>query len=348
MPPVSPEKQHTITLDDIQRHVWQAKVPLEVRLSASESRLYDQSEPYMICFPRLSYLPFLLPKLLNYFSEDLIAAADEIIAESGFFSFDGVPLKWHLPIGLLYDIHMLSTQDVSHDGESTRALGKRGNPFRLTVHFSTATESDRNSNTITPSPAIVHDAFINSVKEADFLRSGSAKPIMSLNATDSKLLWTSTQENDLTTYARIHAELIPRDTPLRNIPLRVYLPTAATEAQVGDGPEEGETVSNIRRKSLPIHGQIRVIQSQIPPFVTTTAAAPSQLRLPSPNHGSPQTLGTALHTLLPALFPSRRTPILAKPLLHGAVMPMNAVLEEVASKACYADGWINIVVAISA
>ena len=35
----------------------------------------------------------------------------------------------------------------------------------------------------------LHDAFINTVKEADFLRNGTAKAIMTLSKDDSTTLW---------------------------------------------------------------------------------------------------------------------------------------------------------------
>lgn len=56
----------------------------------------------------------------------------------------------------------------------------------------------------------------------------------------------------------------------------------------------------------------------------------------------PQTIGTALNTLLPALFPSRRSPLLAQPVLHGAVVPLAANAEEVVRWAAYADGWVHL------
>ena len=280
-------------------------------------------------------------RLLDYFADELIIDANDIDADKSYFTFENVALRWHLPVGLLYDLHVLSTQDVGQDTPvQTATIEGKAQPFRLTIHFSTSSKSE--SKFIDSSPATVNDAFINSVKEADFLRSGSAKPIMSLNAIDSKLLWSSTENSDLTAYARIHAGLLPRDTPWRNIPLRVYLPSAAGEEDVEiTPPSENET-----KVKSNIQGQIKVIQSQISPYIPTSLSTTSQIRFPT-SQSTPQTIGTALHSLLPSLFPSRRTPIIAKPLLHGAVVPMNAVLEEVASKACYADGWVNIVVAIT-
>jgi autophagy-related protein 5 len=60
--------------------------------------------------------------------------------------------------------------------------------------------------------------------------------------------------------------------------------------------------------------------------------------------GQPQTIGTALNQILPSLFPSRRSPLLAQPVLHGAVLPLNAGVEELVRAAAYLDGWLHIAV----
>lgn len=326
----------------IQQSIWQSRILLEIRLSASESRLYDHSAPYAVTVPRLSYLPFFLPKLLKFYQEDVIADIETLNAYEGQFSYEGVPLKWHLPIGLLYDIYVLTVQDVVSN-EKEVLVGSEDNvrPFRLTVSFSPRDREDKHL-LISPDPAIVHDSFINSVKEADFVRSGTAKPIMSLSATESKLLWTAVQEHNLDIFAPIYRKLLPDNKPWRNIPLRIFLPSVPStdEEVVGENADTNKTATTPQ-------GSIRVIQTQISPYVLSAATGASQLRAQSAGQGSRQTLGTALHSILPTLFPSRRTPILAKPLLHGAALPMNAVLEEVASQAAYADGWVNVVVAVN-
>src|SRR2546423_4633085 len=177
-----------------------------------------------------------------------------------------------------------------------------------------------------PTPPVLHDSFINAVKEADFLRSGTAKPIMSLSADDSKALWTSVQTHDQTTYSRIQNSLLPDSGQFRNIPLRVYIPS---------GPNGKEA-------------SIKVLQAHLPPTVAVTPSTPTPGgRIGSTTTGQPQTLGTALHTLLPNLFPSRRTPVLARPVLHGAIVPMGSHLEELTRCAAYADGWLGVVVVMN-
>ncbi|EHY52227.1 Autophagy protein 5 [Exophiala dermatitidis] len=315
------------SLQTLQRTIWEARLPLEIRLASSECRSFDEADPYLIAYPRLSYLPLLLPRLHAFFSPSLIVDPETISPYSGYFTYDGVPLKWHLPLGLLYDIYILSTKDA--DAGTGTDNSNTSLPFKLTLHFNPP--DPEKASMMAATPVVLHDSFINSVKEADFLRSGTAKPIMTLGAQESRALWTSTQDNDLSTFAKIHASLMPAPGQLRNIPLRVYLPSPADQD--------------------PTKGQVKVIQSSIPPTLaiassqsTSTAAG---LRAASGGGaGQAQTLGTALHQLIPSLFPSRRTPILATPLLHGAPIPMNASLEDLVRWGCYADGWLSVVVAM--
>ena len=103
--------------------------------------------------------------------------------------------------------------------------------------------------------------------------------------------------------------LYAQGTPLRHIPIKIYLPSSPTSDE-------------------PVSGHLNVVQSLVKPVL--------------PNSREPQTLGVALYSLLPTLFPSRRTPILAKPVLHGAVVPMGALVEDLMRSAAYLDGWIHL------
>ena len=143
-------------------------------------------------YPRLSYLPFLLPRLHAFYSPNLIDP--EVIPYDGWFSFEDVPLKWQYPLGLLYDLFsgtppaLTDAQDSAHEENN---VGE-GLPWLLTLHFTEWPEQAL----VRPDAEgkMLHDAFINSVKEADFLRNGTAKGIMSLSKDDSTQLWNAVQE----------------------------------------------------------------------------------------------------------------------------------------------------------
>lgn len=131
-------------------------------------------------------------------------------------------------------------------------------------------------------------------------------------------------EVDLPSFQRISNVLLPpANQPFRNVPFRFFLPLP---------PDSGAP-------------SLKVVQSPLPPILPPSSMAASQATLPRTSPTSqPQTLGTALHSLLPHLFPSRRTPVLAKPVLHGAAVPMSAPVEEVVRSSAYGDGWVYIVI----
>ncbi|KAL9586781.1 MAG: hypothetical protein Q9212_000667 [Teloschistes hypoglaucus] len=311
----------------LQDAIWEGSIPLEIRLSPSECRVYDQADSYLIQYPRLSYLPFLLPRLRAFFASFLINP--DVASHEGWFSYEDLPLKWHYPLGLLYDL--FSAAQPAHDGSSNRGDRSPSSqqqsstlPWRLTLHF-----GDWPADQLVQPDAegkVLHDAFINSVKEADFLRNGTAKGIMSLSKNDSTQLWTAVQErmcgfccgepqffqNGAANNKRATQNtklLYAQGAPLRHIPMKVYLPSTPSA-------------------STPSSGHLRIVQALVTPFVQGGKEA--------------QTIGTALHALLPALFPSRRTPILARPVLHGAVVPMSALIEGLMREAAYLDGWLHV------
>ncbi|KAM3076553.1 autophagy protein 5 [Clarireedia jacksonii] len=166
----------------------------------------------------------------------------------------------------------------------------------------------------------IHDTFINSVKEADFIRNSNAKGIMSMSKEHSTQLWNSVQDNDFATYLKISTILLNPATPLKHIPLRIYLPSST--------PNSSSLPATKAPGETPLY-TFRTIQTLIPPHTVSK---------------EPQTIGSAMNSILPTLFPSRRDAILAEVILHGATVPFKAVLEELMREASYADGWINVCV----
>lgn len=160
----------------------------------------------------------------------------------------------------------------------------------------------------------MHDLFIHSVKEADYLRTGTGKTVMFLSKEDSTQLWSGVKNHDFAVYNPINQKLLnPQGVNLRHLPVRLYLPHASSEG--------------VQEETAP--GSLRVVQ-----------------RLVTPNLSSrqPQTIGTALNAILPTLFPSRRSPLLAQAVLHGAVLPLSASVEELVRATAYLDGWLHIAV----
>jgi autophagy-related protein 5 len=295
----------------------------------------------LIQYPRLSYLAFLLPRLHAFFLSSLIEPG--LSSHEAWLSFQGVPLKWHYPLGLLYDLFAGAEpagfdeqDDLGRPAAATESTAERASaiPWRLTIHYTEFPFDQLIS--LDAEGKTMQDTFVNSVKEADFVRNGTARTVMSLSKDDSDDLWRAVRErmlnliivisnaqltmllDDLTLYNKINSKLLnPPGMQLRHVPLKVYLPTSARQPATETIEEE------------PRPGHLRVVQALVP-----LLSAPKQ----------PQTLGTALKTILPTIFPSQRNPIFARPVLHGAVVPMVARLDDLGKVAAYTDGFLHITV----
>lgn len=184
----------------------------------------------------------------------------------------------------------------------------------------------------------LHDLFIHSVKEADYLRTGTGKTVMFLGKEDSTQLWESVKKHDYALYNPINQKFLnPQGVNLRHLPVRLYLPHAAEDKEIQE------------KEASP--GSVRVVQSLVTPNlssrefslpVRTRKARRSEMLMAIA--GQPQTIGTALNQILPTLFPSRRSPLLAQAVLHGAVLPLSASVEELIRAAAYLDGWLHIAI----
>ena len=249
--------------------VWSGGVPIEVRLHNGDCRTYDESEPYMvgayssslvwsnkdlqIQFPRLSYLGLLTQRLHAFFSPNLIYP--DVSPADLWLSYEGVPLKWHYPLGLLYDLYSGAEPAYPLDPSSTSTHKNEFSeddchrlPWKLTAHFSgyPAEQLVR----LDVEDKVMHDLFRNSVKEADYLRTGTGKTVMFLSEKDSTQLWNAVKQHDFSLYNPINQKLLnPQGAALRHLPVRIYLPHVATNS--------GE------KESSP--GSLRVVQSLVTP-----------------------------------------------------------------------------------
>ncbi|EWC44620.1 hypothetical protein DRE_06609 [Drechslerella stenobrocha 248] len=302
--------------DAIRRAVWEGSISVRVLLDPSECRVFDKADAYYFQASRVAYLPFYLPRIYKFFEDFLIDRA-VATAENAWFEADNAPLRWHWPIGLLYDFYTAldptktptPPSPTNHDRPSSPPVAPDAEPgvpqvpWTITLRFA----SYPHDLLTTLTPTSTHDSFINTIKEADFARNGTAKAVMSLSPTDSRQLFASLQEHDFDGFWSVSDKMLNHSgSSIRNVPLRIY------------NPETGQ-----------------VIQGSIPIRQAGTFRG-----------GDPQTLGGALNSLAPMLFPSKRSVILARPVMHGIVLPMAAPLVDLMREAMYPDGFLHITLAM--
>eukprot|EP01137_Pigoraptor_chileana_P012787 Opistho-2@65522 len=187
---------------EIAKQIWEGKIPIVFNLAPNEVTSDETPEPYYILAPRSSYLPLVTERVRKHFQPLIPDCEDEM-----WFDYAGQPLKWHYPIGVLFD-----------------SLGSPSQlPWSLTVHFQGFPDDEllhcHDKDT-------VEAYFIALIKEADYLKNGSTKKIMGLQKKDQKQLWMGLKNAKFDQFWAINKRLMQRDenTHFRNIPFRLYMP----------------------------------------------------------------------------------------------------------------------------
>jgi autophagy-related protein 5 len=104
---------------EIRRAVWEGQLPVCFRLATQEVAAMAAPPPYYAMLNRQSYFPLIYDKLRAHFQSS--APAHTHAQEDLWLEASSEPLRWHLPVGTLFD--MLTSSDVS------------SMPWQITVHF---------------------------------------------------------------------------------------------------------------------------------------------------------------------------------------------------------------------
>ncbi|MED6249567.1 autophagy protein 5 [Ataeniobius toweri] len=149
---------------DVLRDVWFGRIPTCFTLNPDEVT-EREAEAYYLLLPRVSYLPVVTDKVKKHFLK--VMRSEDV--EEMWFEYEGTPLKWHYPIGVLFDLHASNT-----------VL-----PWSITVHFKNFPDQDLlhcSSN------SVVEAHFMSSIKEADALKHKS-QVVNDMQKKDHKQLW---------------------------------------------------------------------------------------------------------------------------------------------------------------
>jgi autophagy-related protein 5 len=121
------------------------------------------------------------------------------------FEYNGVPLKWHYPVGVLFDLII--------DDPST-AL-----PWPLTVHFHGFPSAELMR---CPNDEAIRSLYTNALKEANYLKHGDGGRVNKLSLDDSNNLWNGLLRHEFDTFWSANDKLVcalPDD--LKSVPLRL-------------------------------------------------------------------------------------------------------------------------------
>ncbi|KAK3534797.1 hypothetical protein QTP86_025752 [Hemibagrus guttatus] len=185
---------------DVLRDVWFGRIPACFMLYPDEVT-EREAEPFYLLLPRVSYLTLVTDKVKKHFLK--VVKAEDV--EEMWFEYEGTPLKWHYPIGVLFDLHASNT-----------AL-----PWSITVHFKHFPDRDLlhcSSN------AVIEAHFMSTIKEADAFKH-KCQVINDMQKKDHKQLWMGLQNDKFDQFWAMNRKLMEYPTEeggFRYVPFRIY------------------------------------------------------------------------------------------------------------------------------
>ncbi|KZT56569.1 hypothetical protein CALCODRAFT_550715 [Calocera cornea HHB12733] len=313
--------------------VWDGTVPIAIKLAptslpTSSDRLLDT---YYIQAPRISYLPLLIPEIRKNMC-DLVMdenAAAAVREEDWWFETEnGGVMKWHWPIGLLYDAHMVTAFAAeSYFPTSSSTLAA---PMTLLLHL---TNPPTDKLLMTPSLDTLKSSFMSQSKEADFLRWGSTRRMTSLRKAEQDGLWDGIREHNFDNFWKVASKTFPHPNP--SSPSLGSTPPTPNP----DGSGAGTTNDAYAVRSVPIR------------LFLPDSPALQDLYPPLMDNGVHATLGDLLSSHLPLLFPGGKSSQNIN--LHGAYIvvqgiepPLDAEIGWLGASLAGADGWVNVCIGL--
>uniref|UniRef100_A0A0K8TSS0 Autophagy protein 5 n=1 Tax=Tabanus bromius TaxID=304241 RepID=A0A0K8TSS0_TABBR len=188
---------------EILRIVWEGQLPVVFELDKDEISGLTKPEDFCLMVSRISYLPLVTDKVRKYFSRYV---PNDRQQSEVWFDFNGIPLKWHYPIGLLFDLYRSQGDDI---------------PWVLTMHFSKFPEEEL---VRFQSKDVVESFFMSCLKEADVLKH-RGQVVSAMQKKDHTQLWLGLVNDKFDQFWAVNRRLmepIGDQECFRHIPIRFY------------------------------------------------------------------------------------------------------------------------------
>lgn len=209
-----------IGMDQVRELVWNGAI--NVQINAKESLLLNEV-PYKesvanVRIPRDTYLVLYLPAILNQLRNSLKIDEDSNYGNNYWFEFEGVPLFWNYPLGVLYDSMLALSPScrAQRDTENSINIWK----IELTYGRNPPMGMIPLINGIDQ----IKSYWMHQWKQSCYVLNGSAKQVMSLSMQDSQKFWGSILNRERKDFHDILPKILPRRPKFVPIILHQTLP----------------------------------------------------------------------------------------------------------------------------
>ena len=204
--------------DGFFQNVWEGRIPVIFELAYNEVTTMKPPEPALKLVPRMSYLPLLAVDVVEHFREKyappMLGKQDSgedpsrVMFRNVWFESKGQPLRWHLPVGVLFD--------ATGNFETDKL------PWKVIVHFQAFPEDQlvRFDNL-----EAARLNFMMELKQAVYVRFKSSKHVLDLPKDDQEQLWNAVQTNNSELFWRINEKLIKggENSEVKRLPVRLIV-----------------------------------------------------------------------------------------------------------------------------
>lgn len=196
------------------------------------------SHEYLVELHRNSYFPLHYAEIVHYLS--ILSLNPQLESTPVWLEHDNTPLKWNIPIGVLYDAFHSSTDSSSI--------------WKLTL-FASSDETPYPDQHIIPFPTpimgeqvnytqIVYQILINQLKQSCYVLRGSSRAILGMSEDDTKALWKAIQQHDYDMYQTTMKKTVLETEMARKIPIKLYRMGLCILSQVPVSPYKEDGAPN--------------------------------------------------------------------------------------------------------
>lgn len=252
---------------EVLREVWSGRIPACFTLGSSDALssagsvavASEPADPFYIMLPRQSYLTLVTDKVRKHFNKLLSTSEDDEI----WFSDGGcddeqaeesssLPLKWHLPVGVLFDQRAIRSSCSPTEDDANL-------PWKINVHFGNFPHTQLirfNSR------ELMESHFMSCIKEADQIKHGG-RVASSMQKKDHIQLWQGLQNDKFDQFWAVNRRLMDNKSSTASGAAAAI--SASSAAGTGSG-ESSETVIPSVFKHIPVRLYLCDSDASSPPM----------------------------------------------------------------------------------
>lgn len=226
---------HSLTImNNIKHRVWNGSINVRIVRDGAE---------YLLLVHRNSYFPLYFPVIARFFTTILGKDIRKI-----WLQYQDVPLKWNLPVGVLYDLLFLPTHSASENWTLELQYETRDVAFPKDdiIPFQA-------NGGIIDYEKLLNELFINHLKQSCYVMTGNSRAVMNLSENDTKSLWTAIVNHDYGVFTSIMNKVLLKT--LLRVPIKLYLAGSSTLIQAPVFPakdlEKQTTLRDVLAQWLP-------------------------------------------------------------------------------------------------